>query len=87
MVLKITKFAVFTFMNGPWWANKIEICMANETSTVAVHDTSNFKHMPMGVGEQHGQGRRKWISVRQNSLSYTLQRIDYTIFIIKMIKS
>ena len=34
----------------------------------------------MGVGERHEQGRHKSISVRQNSLSYTVQKIDYTSF-------
>ena len=41
----------------------------------------------MGVGEQHEQGRPKGISVQQNSLSYTLQKIDCTIFVKKLIKN
>ena len=41
----------------------------------------------MGVGERHEQGRHKWISVRQNSLSYTLSKKVSIISIIKLIKS
>ena len=43
--------------------------------------------MVMGVGERHEQGRHKWISVRQNSLSYTLSKKVSIISIIKLIKS
>ena len=41
----------------------------------------------MGVGEQHEQGRPKWIPVRQNGLSNTWHRIDCIIFISKVYKS
>ena len=40
--------------------------------------------LAMGVGEQHDQGRPKWFLVRQNSLSYTLQKIDRFIFVKKI---
>ena len=40
----------------------------------------------MGVGELQEQGRPIQISVRQNGMSYTLQMINCTIFMIKVRK-